>query len=98
MHEKKSAIEAKIQRLKEELAEIDRKAAERLGFLCLKAGLADVEIEPSQLEEELRKIAARFPKKSNGEKQEGAAPNSARGSRRAAKDHPEDSRVGEANG
>lgn len=51
---------AQIEELRRELVQLDAKAAERIGKLAVKAGLADLDLDDEALTRELQALAARF--------------------------------------
>lgn len=60
LSERKSAKLAELNRIKEELAELESKAAKRIGKIAIAAGLGDLEIDDAQLRKEFEAIASKF--------------------------------------
>lgn len=58
--ERKASKVEQLRQLKEEIQELESRAAERLGRLAVRAGLADVELDDQALLRELETLAARF--------------------------------------
>ncbi|ELP4839931.1 hypothetical protein VM247_004547 [Salmonella enterica] len=58
--ERKADKLAELNRIKAELAELETKAAERIGKIALSAGLADMELDDATLRKEFEAIASRF--------------------------------------
>jgi len=51
---------AELDRIKDELSRIEARAAERIGKLAIRSGLADIEIDDEFLAKEFAAIAAKF--------------------------------------
>lgn len=62
LSERKADKLADLERLKAEIQEIERKAAERIGKLAIAAGLGDLEIGDAELRKEFEAIASKFRK------------------------------------
>lgn len=62
LSERKADKLAELNRIKAELAELESKAAERIGKLAIAAGLADLELNDATLRAEFDSIAAKFRK------------------------------------
>ena len=58
--DRRNAKLAELEKLKSELAQLETKAAERIGKLAIRAGLADLDISDEQLSEGFAAIAAKF--------------------------------------
>lgn len=62
--ERKASKLADLERIKAEIAEIERRAAERIGKLAIASGLGDLDISDAELKEEFEAIASKFSFKS----------------------------------
>ena len=62
LSERKADKLAELNRIKAELAELESKAAERIGKIALSAGLGDLDIEDAELRKEFEDIASKFRK------------------------------------
>ena len=62
LSERKADKLAELNRIKAELAELESKAAERIGKIALSAGLGDLDIEDAELRKEFEAIASKFRK------------------------------------
>ena len=51
---------AQMEELQRELAQLDAKAAERIGRLAVKAGLADIDVDDDLWVKEFKALAGRF--------------------------------------
>lgn len=60
LSERKAEKLAELNRIKVELAELERKAAERIGKLAIDAGLGDLDIEEATLSKEFEALASKF--------------------------------------
>lgn len=60
MKKSASKIREDIARMQEQLREAERRDAERIGRIALKAGLADIEIEETELQAAFEDLAKRF--------------------------------------
>ena len=60
--ERKADKLAELNRIKLELAELENKAAEKIGKIAIAAGLGDLEINDSELRKEFEAIASKFCK------------------------------------
>ncbi|MCZ7497259.1 TraC family protein [Agrobacterium tumefaciens] len=60
MKKSASKIREDIARMQEQLKEAERREAERIGRIALKAGLADIEIEEAELQAAFEDLAKRF--------------------------------------
>ena len=60
MKKSASKIREDIARMQEQLREAERRDAERIGRIALKAGLADIEIEEPELQAAFVELAKRF--------------------------------------
>jgi hypothetical protein len=60
MKKSASKIREDIARMQEQLREAERRDAERIGRIALKAGLADIEIEETNLQAAFEELAKRF--------------------------------------
>ena len=58
--ERKADKLAELNRIKAELAELENKAAERIGKIALSSGLGDLEIDDAVLRQEFEAIASKF--------------------------------------
>jgi hypothetical protein len=63
---------AELEKIKGELAKIEAQAAERIGRIAVRSGLADLDIDDEQLAKEFAAVAAKFQPKS-GKKDKPAA-------------------------
>ena len=62
LSERKADKLAELNRIKAELAELESKAAERIGKIALSTGLGDLDIEDAELRKEFEAIASKFRK------------------------------------
>ncbi|MBO9904185.1 hypothetical protein J7435_20180 [Xanthomonas phaseoli pv. dieffenbachiae] len=62
LSERKADKLAELNRIKAELAELESKAAERIGKIALAAGLGDLDINDAELRKEFEAIASKFRK------------------------------------
>jgi hypothetical protein len=62
LSERKADKLAELNRIKAELAELENKAAERIGKIALDAGLGDLDIDDAKLRKEFEAIASNFRK------------------------------------
>lgn len=62
LSERKADKLAELNRIKAELADLESKAAERIGKVALAAGLGDLEIGDAELRKEFEAIASKFRK------------------------------------
>ena len=62
LSERKADKLAELNRIKAELAELESKAAERIGKIAIAAGLGDLEIDDAQMRKEFEAIASKFRK------------------------------------
>ena len=62
LSERKADKLAELNRIKAELAELESKAAERIGKIALAAGLGDLDIDDASLRKEFEAIASKFRK------------------------------------
>jgi hypothetical protein len=60
--ERKADKLAELNRIKAELAELENKAAERIGKIALSSGLGDLDIDDAVLRQEFEAIASKFRK------------------------------------
>jgi len=60
--ERKSNKLAELEKIKADIAELERKEAERIGRFAISAGLADLEIDDADLRKEFEAIASKFRK------------------------------------
>jgi hypothetical protein len=67
--------QAQLGTLREEIAKIQNKAANRIGRLAVRAGLADLDIEDADFIREFQAIAARFRGGEEVEARQGEAAN-----------------------
>ncbi len=65
--ERKASKLADLERIKAEIAEIERRAAERIGKLAIAAGLGDLDISDAELKKEFEAIASKFSSKSESQ-------------------------------
>lgn len=72
LSERKAEKLAELNRIKTELAELESKAAERIGKIALSTDLADLELDDATLRKEFEAIASKFRK----DKGKQAAPDS----------------------
>lgn len=61
--ERRSEKLEELERIKNDLARIESQAAERIGKLAIRAGLADLDIGDEQLSKEFAAVAAKFQPK-----------------------------------
>ena len=62
LSERKADKLAELNRIKSELADLENKAAEKIGKIAIAAGLGDLEIGDAQLRKEFEAIASKFRK------------------------------------
>ncbi|NMY43757.1 hypothetical protein HBN76_20825 [Pseudomonas sp. WS 5013] len=62
LSERKADKLAELNRIKAELAELETKAAERIGKVAIAAGLGDLDIDDAALRKEFEAIASKFRK------------------------------------
>ncbi|HGK8912532.1 TPA: TraC family protein [Pseudomonas aeruginosa] len=62
LSERKADKLAELNRIKSELADLENKAAEKIGKIAISAGLGDLEIDDAQLRKEFEAIASKFRK------------------------------------
>ncbi|MCP1694729.1 hypothetical protein J2T26_004630 [Citrobacter farmeri] len=62
LSERKADKLAELNRIKAELAELESKAAERIGKIALAAGLGDLDIDDASLRKEFEAISSKFRK------------------------------------
>lgn len=74
--ERRSEKLEELERIKSDLARLENQAAERIGKLAIRAGLADLDIGDEQLAKEFAAVAAKFQPKSG--KKDKPAPADAR--------------------
>ena len=67
LSERKASKLADLERIKAEIQEIERKAAERIGKLAINAGLGDLDISDADLRKEIEAIASKFSPKSESQ-------------------------------
>ena len=60
LSERKADKLAELNRIKAELAELESKAAARIGKIALAAGLGDFDIDDAELRKEFEAIASKF--------------------------------------
>jgi hypothetical protein len=72
--ERRSEKLEELERIKNELARLESRAAERIGRLALRAGLADLDVSDEQLSKEFAAIAAKFQARST-KKEKPSPPN-----------------------
>jgi hypothetical protein len=58
--ERRSEKLAELERIKGELAKLESQAAERIGRVAVRAGLADLDLDDEQLTKEFAAVAAKF--------------------------------------
>jgi hypothetical protein len=58
--QKQAALQGKLAVLQEQIDEISRKERERVGRICEKAGVLELEMSPAELEVAMRDLVARF--------------------------------------
>ena len=58
--ERKTGKLAELDRIKAELAEMDKKAADKIGKIAIAAGLGDIDIDEADLRKEFEAIASKF--------------------------------------
>lgn len=73
--DRKSAKLEELERIKRDLSRLEAQAAESIGRLATRAGIADLDISDEQLMKEFSAITARFQKKSQASKGKFAATN-----------------------
>lgn len=61
--ERRSEKLEELERIKSDLARLESQAAERIGKLAIRAGLADLDIGDEQLAKEFAAVAAKFQQK-----------------------------------
>ena len=62
LSERKADKLAELNRIKAELAELESKAAERIGKIAIAAGLGDLDIDDAAMRKEFEAIASKFRK------------------------------------
>lgn len=62
LSERKANKLAELNRIKAELAELESKAAERIGKIAIAAGLCDLDIDDAEMRKEFEAIASKFRK------------------------------------
>lgn len=62
LSERKANKLAELNRIKAELAELESKAAERIGKIAIAAGLGDLDIDDAEMRKEFEAIASKFRK------------------------------------
>lgn len=62
LSERKADKLADLEKLKAEIQEIERKAAERIGKIAIAAGLGDLQISDADMRKEFEAIASKFRK------------------------------------
>lgn len=62
LSERKADKLADLEKLKAEIQEIERKAAERIGKIAIAAGLGDLQISDADIRKEFEAIASKFRK------------------------------------
>lgn len=72
--ERRSEKLEELERIKNDLARIEERAAAQIGKLAVRAGLADLDIEEEQLAKEFAALAAKFQPKT-GKKDKPASSN-----------------------
>ncbi|WP_152066177.1 TraC family protein [Escherichia coli] len=60
LSERKAEKLAELNRIKAELAELESKAAERIGKIAIAAGLGDLDIDEATLRKEFEALASKF--------------------------------------
>jgi hypothetical protein len=60
LSERKADKLAELNRIRAELAELESKAAERIGKIAIAAGLGDFDIDDAELRREFEAIASKF--------------------------------------
>ena len=60
LSERKADKLAELNRIKAELAELESKAAERIGKIAIAAGLGDLDIDDAEMRKEFEAIASKF--------------------------------------
>lgn len=60
LQERRAAALAEVEAAKRRLAQLEAKAAERIGRLAIKAGLVDLDLSDEQLASEFDAIASKF--------------------------------------
>jgi hypothetical protein len=64
--QKQAALQDKLAVLQEQIDELQRKERERVGRICEKAGVLDLEMSPAELEVAMRGMVARFRRDQQG--------------------------------
>lgn len=64
LSERRSEKLAELEKIKAALAKLESQAAERIGRIAVRSGLADLELEDDRLAEEFATIVAKFRPKS----------------------------------
>ncbi|MDX7167911.1 TraC family protein [Klebsiella pneumoniae] len=77
LSERKADKLTELNRIKAELAELESKAAERIGKIALAAGLGDLDIDDASLRKEFEAVASKFRKSEGKQAAPMAATNSA---------------------
>ena len=62
LSERKADKLVELNRIKAELAELESKAAERIGKIAIAAGLGDLDIDDASMRKEFEAIASKFRK------------------------------------
>ena len=73
--DRKSAKLEELEKIKHQLAKLETQAAESIGRLAIRAGIADLDISDEELIKEFNAITARFQKKSQTSKGKSVATN-----------------------
>ena len=73
--ERKSAKLEELEKIKREIARLESQAAERIGKLAIRAGIADIEISDETLGKEFAAIAKKHQNKSPSKSDKPAASN-----------------------
>lgn len=77
LSERKAEKLAELNRIKAELADLESKAAERIGRIALAAGLGDLDLDDATMRKEFEAIASKFRKSEGKQTAPMAATNSA---------------------
>jgi len=62
LSERKADKLAELNRIKSELADLENKAAEKIGKIAIASGLGDLDIDDAELRKEFEAIASKFRK------------------------------------
>ncbi|WP_225444549.1 TraC family protein [Pseudomarimonas arenosa] len=73
MAERRSEKLGELERIKNDLARLESQAAERIGKLAIRAGLADLELSDELLSKEFAAVAAKFQPGAGGKGKPAAA-------------------------